>query len=209
VNFAQNSNFHVPLAASTIPIPVGCCYTPVRNFNSGGFAMRSLTLASLLIILVAAASQTRADEHMHYAGRTASKFVTFPGLPACMTGSVQNGDPSKGASVILAKSTAGCKIPWHWHTAGEQLMFISGNAKVEMKDGSPTALHAGDYVSLPGKQAHQFTCATACTLFIVPDGAFDIHYVDASGKEISPDDALKGMAKAKSAMKKPSGEMKK
>jgi hypothetical protein len=36
------------------------------------------------------------------------------------------------------------------------------------------------------------------------DGAFDIHYVDASGKEISPDEALKSKAKApmKKGMKK-------
>jgi hypothetical protein len=42
--------------------------------------------------------------------------------------------------------------------------------------------------------------AAACTLFIAPSGAFDIHYVDKDGKEISPDEALK--SKMKAPMKK-------
>src|SRR5439155_21071582 len=114
-----------------------------------------------------------AEDKMVYAGRANSKFVNFPGLPKCMTGSVQNGDPSKGASVILAKSTAGCTVPWHWHTADEQLMIVSGSAKVSMKDGQPTSLHSGDYLSLPGKNAHHFTWMAAFMLFINPFGAFD------------------------------------
>ena len=136
-----------------------------------------------------------AEDKMVYAGHATSKFVNFPGLPKCMTGSVQNGDPTKGASVILAKFSAGCTVPWHWHSVDEQLMVVSGSAKVSMKDGQPTAVHGGDYLSLPGKNTHQFTCISACTLFINPSGAFDIHYVDKDGKEISPDEALKGGAK--------------
>jgi hypothetical protein len=46
------------------------------------------------------------------------------------------------------------------------------------------------------------TCASSCVIFDVIDGAFDIHDVDADGKEIPPDQALKPMAKA-GAMKKP------
>ena len=56
-------------------------------------------------------------------------------------------------------------------------------------------MHSGDYVNLPGKYVHQFTCVAACTFFIVPSAAFDIHYVDKSGKEISPDEALKSKSK--------------
>jgi hypothetical protein len=37
---------------------------------------------------------------------------------------------------------------------------------------------------------------TACTLFIVSDGAFDIHYVDAAGHELSADETLKSKPKA-------------
>jgi quercetin dioxygenase-like cupin family protein len=163
--------------------------------------MRFSSYCLLLAILVGSALQlARAEDKMVHAASATSKFVNFPGLPKCTRGSVQNGDPSKGASVILAKVTTGCVIPWHWHSASEQLMIVSGSAKVEMKDGSPTALHTGDYVALPEKNAHQFTCVTACTMFILPSGAFDIHYVDKDGKEISSDEALK--SKAKTPMKK-------
>ena len=168
--------------------------------------MRLVACCLLTAVLVTgfATRLASAEDKMVYAAKATSKFVNFPGLPACMTGSVQHGDPGNGPSVILAKSATGCTVPWHWHTADEQLMIVSGSAKVGMKDGQPTSLHPGDYLSLPGKNAHQFTCVTACTLFIMPSGAFDIHYVDKDGKEISPDEALKSKAQApmKKGMKK-------
>jgi quercetin dioxygenase-like cupin family protein len=121
------------------------------------------------------------------------KFVTFPGLPTCATGSVQNGDPTKGPSVILIKSAAGCTVPWHWHTPNENLMIVSGVAKVEMKDGKALTLRAGGYANMPSQHVHQFHSSVACAFFIYSDGAFDIHYVDAQGKEIPPADALKAV----------------
>src|SRR5262249_9606554 len=63
----------------------------------------------------------------------ASKFALLPGFPACMTLSTQRGDPSKGPAVILAKFTSGCSVPWHWHTAAENLTVVSGKGKLEMK----------------------------------------------------------------------------
>jgi len=168
--------------------------------------MRSTALLVLLSAFLAgpALRCSQAEDKMVYAARSTSKFVNLPGLPTCMTLSVQDGDPSKGASVVLAKFTAGCTVPWHWHTATEHLMMISGRGKGEMKGGSAAALNPGDYLLLPGKSVHQFQCLAACTLFLTIDGTFDIHYVDASGKEISPDEALKSKAKApmKKTMKK-------
>jgi mannose-6-phosphate isomerase-like protein (cupin superfamily) len=125
-----------------------------------------------------------------------SKLATFPGLPACMKLSPQHGDPTKGPAVILIKMTAGCTVPWHWHTAGEGLIIVRGSGKIEMKDATPasSAVGPGDYVYLPGKHTHQFTCSAACTFFDITEGAFDIHYVDKDGKEIPPDQAL-GAAK--------------
>jgi quercetin dioxygenase-like cupin family protein len=136
------------------------------------------------------------------------KFMNFPGLPTCVKGAVLHGDPmgDKGA-VLMLKSTAGCLIPWHWHTSTEQLGFVSGSGKLEMKGGPAKTLTPGSYVYLPSKHQHQFTCPTACTLFLATDAKFDIHYVDASGNEIPPDQALKsgksaGAAKGKAAPKK-------
>jgi quercetin dioxygenase-like cupin family protein len=159
---------------------------------------------AVAVLLGMAVQSARAEDKMVYAGKASSKFVNMPGLPTCSTASVQNGDPSKSGSVILVKAASGCVVPWHWHTPNEQLMVVSGSGKVDMKDGSPAALHSGDYLSLPAKSVHQFACAAACTFFIASDGPFDIHYVDKAGKEISPDEALK--SKGKAPMKKKSGK---
>jgi quercetin dioxygenase-like cupin family protein len=130
-----------------------------------------------------------------------SKFAAVPGVPACMKISAQRGDPSKGSAVLLLKATPGCTVPWHWHTANENLMMVSGRGKLEMKDVAATIVGPGDYVYLPSQHPHQFTCSTSCTVFDVTDAAFDIHYIDKDGKEIPPEQALKPPAQ-KSAPKK-------
>lgn len=160
----------------------------------------------LAVVLAPAVRSASAEDKPAHASAAASEFVNFPALPTCLKGSVKNGDPTKSGFVILAKATTGCTVPWHWHTGNEQLMIVTGSAKVAMKDAKPEMLHASGFVSLPGKNPHQFTCAAACTFFIVSDAAFDIHYVDKDGKEISPDEALK--SKAKATMKKEKGDMK-
>ena len=123
---------------------------------------------------------------------TENKFEPLRGMPTCVTMAVESGDPTKGASVIVFKGTAGCTIPWHWHTPTEQVMIVSGSAKVEMKASGKTAvLGPGGFAMMPSKHVHQFTCTKACSAFVSSDAAFDIHYVDASGNEIPPDAALK------------------
>lgn len=167
-----------------------------------------MRFSALLVLVMTAATfavlqSAQAEDKMVYAARATSKFVNLPGLPKCMTLSVQDGDPSKGAAMILAKFTSGCVVPWHWHTATEHVMFVSGRGKGEMKGGSPVTLSAGDYLLLPGKSVHQFTCVAACTMFLSIDGVFDIHYVDVGGNEISADEALKSAPKAKGKARKP------
>src|SRR5450759_888021 len=147
-------------------------------------------LASALITPLAAQSQ----DQMPYAALASTKFMTLPVLPSCMTISAQRGDPMKGAAVLLLKVKTGCVVPWHWHTANENLMMVSGKGKAEMPDGAQT-MAMGDYLYLEGKQIHQFTCISSCLVFDVIDDAFDIHYVDSEGKEIPVAQALKPMAK--------------
>lgn len=130
-----------------------------------------------------------------------SKFVNLPGAPTCMTVAVQRGDPSKESAVLLLKFAAGCAVPWHWHSAGEQLLLVSGSGVAEMKDGKPAAMHPGDYAYLPAKSIHQFKAAGATLLMDIPDAAFDIHYVDKDGKEIPPEQALKPAARKAAAGK--------
>jgi quercetin dioxygenase-like cupin family protein len=161
--------------------------------------MFSKRLAILVTLLLMACALTLAaqDDKPVVAPASASKFAQLKVLPACATISVQRGDPSKGPSSILLKAASGCKIPWHWHTAAEHIVFISGSGKMQMKDDAqPSAVKPGDYVFLPGKHTHEFTCTANCLLFDMPEGAFDIHYVDKEGTEIPMEQALKKPAKA-------------
>jgi quercetin dioxygenase-like cupin family protein len=114
-----------------------------------------------------------------------------PPFPTCATAEVQSGDPSKAPSVIYSKAATGCVFPWHWHTPSEHLMIVSGEARVEMKDAAPVTLRAGGFALMPSKHVHQFTCIKTCTLYVYSDAAFDMHYVNAEGTEITPDEALK------------------
>jgi quercetin dioxygenase-like cupin family protein len=122
------------------------------------------------------------------------KFGPLPNIPACITGAGERGDPATGPSTLLLHFAASCRVPWHWHTANETLFIVSGTVRAGMKGAAkPMFLHAGDYAWLPAHNIHEARCvgATPCTLFLESDAAFDIHYVDASGKEIPMSEALK------------------
>jgi hypothetical protein len=70
-------------------------------------------------------------------------------------------------------------------------MLVSGIARLEMKDGKPFTLRAGGFAKMPSRHIHQFRCEQECLMYVYSDGAFDIHYVDEKGNEITPDEALK------------------
>jgi quercetin dioxygenase-like cupin family protein len=147
-------------------------------------------LFSCFVALAVASAQD--SQHMKYAPADTSKFMKMPGVPSCMTLSVQDGDPAKTAVVVLAKFTAGCSVPWHWHTANERLMIVSGTGKAEMKgESGSVSLKPGDFIYMPARGVHQFTADSDVELFLTSDGPFDIHYVDASGNEIPSEAALK------------------
>ena len=152
-----------------------------------------------LSLILSISTTVGAQEMTSKSGQNVTEmtFGNVPGLPTCTVGSVQNGDPTKGPSIVFAKMGAGCVIPWHWHTASEHLMMVSGVARIEMKDGKPLTLEAGGYARMPSRHVHEFRCEQACALYVYSDAAFDIHYVDAQGKEISAEDALKSTFKKK------------
>ena len=119
------------------------------------------------------------------------KFTTLPNAQACAKTAVLRGDPATGPSVLLQKLSAGCKIPWHWHTPAEEVMVASGAGTLEMEGGTPMHLQPGAYALLPGHHVHRASCTSACTVFVSSDGVFDIHYVDDLGAEIPAEDALR------------------
>ncbi|GFO55805.1 hypothetical protein GMSM_28120 [Geomonas sp. Red276] len=153
-------------------------------------------IVALLLALVSTVPAIASDTHQHSMGQnvTDMKFGTFPNLPTCAVGSVQNGDPGTGPSIIFARVKRGCVIPWHWHTPNEHLMMVSGTARIEMKDEGKMTLKRGAFAKTPAQHVHQYTCSSGtCEMYVYSDAAFDIHYVDADGKEIPPDQALKGV----------------
>jgi len=72
-------------------------------------------------------------------------------------------------------------------------MMVSGSIRMEMKDAKPVTLHAGGFALMPSRHVHQATCTKPCTLYVYSDAIFDMHYVDAKGQELSPDEALKAV----------------
>jgi quercetin dioxygenase-like cupin family protein len=119
------------------------------------------------------------------------KLGPIPGMPTCLKGAVETGDPMTGPGFVLAKLATGCTIPWHWHTAAENVLVVSGKGKIDMVDAESKMLTAAGFVHLPSHHIHQFTCKSSCTLLIHTDAAFDIHYTNKDGNEIPAEDALK------------------
>jgi hypothetical protein len=88
--------------------------------------MNSLRIFGVRVLMVVglAVAATAQDKPSIVTVAT-SEFATPAGFPACVASAVQHGDPSKGASVILNKLTAGCFTPWHWHTTNEGGVVVS------------------------------------------------------------------------------------
>jgi len=152
--------------------------------------------AAMLIVAPAARAQAGDEPVMH--SHAAMKLGALPNVPACVTGTSESGDPTKEAATLLLRFAPGCLVPSHWHTPDEIIMMVSGSLRVGMKGSDkPAFMHAGDYASMPSKHVHSARCSgpAACMMFLYSSGAFDVHYVDASGKEIPMSEAVKPMAK--------------
>jgi len=117
-------------------------------------------------------------------------FTTSPVLPDCYTYAVERGDPKTGPSVTLSRLAAGCKVPLHTHSANAQVLFVSGTFQLTMKGQQAQILSQGAYAYVPAKHQHEESCLDGCTYYVIREGAADVHYVDARGKEISPEVAL-------------------
>jgi quercetin dioxygenase-like cupin family protein len=163
-------------------------------------AMRKMLLIALILLVACAVVAVAQDPKFEPAAKM--KMINFPGLPDCAKGAVADGDPGQGAAVIYAKWPAGCAVPTHWHTANERLVIVSGSGVAHHQGGSAEIVAKGEFIFMPAKHQHDFTCKTACEFYIVTDGAFDIHYVDASGNEIPPEQALAKQKPAAGTTKK-------
>ena len=103
----------------------------------------------------------------------------------CLQSALENGDPATGPSTFVLKAPPGCRVPWHFHTAEEQLIVVSGTVLTEMEGMPPRTLGAAGFALMPGKVKHQFSCESkqSCILFVTFNRAYDIVWVhDDAGK---------------------------
>jgi quercetin dioxygenase-like cupin family protein len=96
----------------------------------------------------------------------------------CLLSAVETGDPTAGRSTLILKASPGCVVPWHFHTAEEQLIIISGTVLAEMTHHQPTRLRPGGFAMMGGHTPHQFTCQgkSACLMIVAFDRAYDIFW---------------------------------
>jgi hypothetical protein len=96
----------------------------------------------------------------------------------CLLSALETGDPTTGRSTFILKASRGCVVPWHFHTAEEQLIIISGTVLAEMTGHQPTWLGPGGFAMMGGHTPHQFTCQgrSTCLMIVAFDRAYDIYW---------------------------------
>ena len=97
---------------------------------------------------------------------------------ACLASAIESGDAATGPSTWILKAPAGCVVPWHSHSAREELIVVTGQVFAEMSDHAPAMLGPAGYAMMGGRMAHQFTCRgpDECLMFITFDGPYDIKW---------------------------------
>lgn len=150
-------------------------------------------MVALVIAAFLCGSPTRAEDadEMLVLKTDALEFAPIPDMPFCATAATVRGNPVLGAFWAYLKLRSGCRVPRHWHSANETLIVISGRGSIAMKDGPTLPFVPGAYANLPSEHMHEAHCVRECLLFSISDGAYDIHYVDENGEELSPEDAMK------------------
>jgi quercetin dioxygenase-like cupin family protein len=96
----------------------------------------------------------------------------------CLLSALETGDPTTGHSTWILKAPPGCVVPWHSHTAEEQLIIISGTVVAEMTDQAATPLGPGGFAMMESHMPHQFSCQgkAACLMIVTFDRAYDIYW---------------------------------
>src|SRR2546422_4816647 len=149
-----------------------------------------------LLPALCATAAAQGDDKPIVQNAAPGRFQKIPNLPDCITAAVEQGDPTKGASVLLVKGARGCRAPWHFHTPNEQLMMISGVGRVEMKGEQAVKLRTGGVAYAPVKHVHEVTCVGGAGLFFFhSDRPFGIYLVGQNGNEILNQQARSKRAK--------------
>ncbi len=122
---------------------------------------------------------------------SAAKFTADEDIP-CLSDALESGDPDNGPSMFALKARPGCVVPWHYHTAGEELIVVQGETLTEMEGMAPKTLGPGGFASMLSREKHQFTCtgAAGCLLFVSFDRTYDIYWVPAKTAQATDEASL-------------------
>jgi quercetin dioxygenase-like cupin family protein len=142
--------------------------------------LQDLSPLRLAILLLGVASLSPAQTKNHGVVRPLSDVKFTPDDDVkCLASVVEAGDPAKGPSTIILKAPPNCLVPWHYHTAEEQLIVTEGSVRTEMEGMSAGALGPGGFAIMASKAKHQFSCQskTPCVMFVTFDRTYDIFWV--------------------------------
>jgi len=150
-------------------------------------------LLAAAVLIAASGPETSTSNTQGVVARSAksTRLSHMPGTPDCFLMASEQGDPARAASILFMRGSAGCAVPRHWHPSTENIMMVSGTARVQIREEAPLLLGPGDFMSVPPKHVMRFVCTRACELFVHTDGPFAVHYVDEKGNEITPAQALR------------------
>ena len=106
----------------------------------------------------------------------------------CLSSATENGNPDSGPSTLILKAAPKCNVPWHYHTAEEQLIVTQGSVRTEMDGMSAATLDPGGFAMMPSKVKHQFSCQskTECIMFVTFDRKYDIVWLKETPKAPQP-----------------------
>ncbi len=93
---------------------------------------QSNRMCTLIVLVVLAAVGGSVPAHAEDTGPMVTldprklEFTPIPDMPACASAAILSGNPRFGPAWVLLKLASGCQVPWHWHSANETLVVISG-----------------------------------------------------------------------------------
>jgi quercetin dioxygenase-like cupin family protein len=102
--------------------------------------------------------------------------------------SIVHVNPKTQATQVLIRATKHAVVPWHWHTANEANMVITGTFTVEC-EGKKFDLGPGSFIYTPSRLIHRATFSDGCMIAISGDGAFDLNWAGAPPTAKKPGEA--------------------
>jgi mannose-6-phosphate isomerase-like protein (cupin superfamily) len=148
------------------------------NVSPGAFPRSNILLAAAMLWCVTGGGALAEDAMTG----SAKPFGSVPFMPdhdvACLAAALETGNPVTGPSTWILRAPPGCVVPWHSHTAEEQLIVVRGSINAEMGSHPPTQLEPGGFAVMGSHMAHEFACQgpVACVMFVIFDRAYDIKW---------------------------------